>query len=205
MNDRLQGVPKHRPGDDAMALATAALLFSLGLVLFRKVGLLSGGTAGIAFLAHYGTGWSFGVWFFVLNLPFYGLAWRRRGAAFTLKTLAAVSMVSVLSEALPRWIDIATVQPIYAAVAGGTLMGCGMLVLFRHQACLGGLGILALVLQDRGTTSAGKFQMAVDAAIVLAALVTADPRKVGLSVLGAVMVNLVLALNHKTGRYAGAA
>ncbi|NML18688.1 YitT family protein [Azohydromonas caseinilytica] len=194
----------HRHRDDLMALLTGALFLSLGLVLFRKVGLLTGGTAGLAFLGHYASGWSFGTWFFVINLPFYALAWQRKGAEFTLKTLVSVSAISVLSDWLPRWIAIAHVEPLYAAVMGGTLMGCGMLVLFRHQASVGGLGILALVLQERGKVNAGTFQMAVDALIVLAALAVADLRQVALSILGAVMLNLVLALNHRPGRYMAA-
>ncbi|MDZ5459658.1 YitT family protein [Azohydromonas lata] len=194
----------HRHRDDVMALLTGSLFLSFGLILFRKVGLLTGGTAGMAFLGHYASDWSFGAWFFAINLPFYVLAWRRKGMEFTLKTLVCVSAISVLSEWLPRWIGIEHVEPLFAAVMGGLLMGCGMLVLFRHQASVGGLGILALVLQERGKVNAGTFQMAVDACIVLAALAVADVQRVALSVLGAVMLNLVLALNHKPGRYMAA-
>ena len=194
----------HRHRDDLMALLTGSLFVSLGLVLYRQVGLLTGGTAGLAFLGHYASHWPFGVWFFLINLPFYVLAWKRKGAEFTLKTIVSVSTISVLSEWLPRWIEIARVDPVYASVMGGTLMGCGMLILFRHQSSLGGLGILALLLQERGRISAGQFQMAVDACIVLAALAVADVQRVALSVLGAVMLNLVLALNHKPGRYMAA-
>jgi uncharacterized membrane-anchored protein YitT (DUF2179 family) len=194
----------HRHRDDLMALLTGALFLSLGLVLYRKVGLLTGGTAGLAFLGHYATALPFGAWFFAINVPFYWLAWKRKGTEFTLKTLVSVTTVSVLSEWLPRWIDIARIDPLYAAVMGGTLMGCGMLILFRHQSSVGGLGVLALLLQERGTISAGKFQMLLDAAIVLAALTVADLRHVALSVLGAVVLNLVLALNHRPGRYMAA-
>ncbi len=194
----------HRHRDDLMALLTGALFLSLGLVLYRKVGLLTGGTAGLAFLGHYATALPFGAWFFLINVPFYWLAWKRKGAEFTLKTLVSVTTISVLSEWLPGWIDIARIDPLYAAVMGGTLMGCGMLILFRHQSSVGGLGVLALLLQERGTISAGKFQMLVDAAIVLAALTVADAAHVALSVVGAVVLNLVLALNHKPGRYMAA-
>jgi uncharacterized membrane-anchored protein YitT (DUF2179 family) len=194
----------HRHRDDLMALLTGSLFVSLGLVLYRQVGLLTGGTAGLAFLGHYASHWPFGAWFFVINLPFYVLAWKRKGMEFTLKTIVSVSTISLLSEWLPRWIEISRVDPVYASVMGGTLMGCGMLILFRHKSSLGGLGILALLLQERGKISAGQFQMAVDACIVLAALAVADVQRVALSVLGAVMLNLVLALNHKPGRYMAA-
>lgn len=196
--------PRHRLGDDLLALLTGALFLSLGLVLFRAAGLLTGGTAGLAFLGHYGTGWPFGAWFFGLNLPFYGVAWRRKGAAFTIRTLVAVGTVSVLAEVVPRWVGIAYVQPLYAAVMGGTLMGAGMLVLFRHHASVGGMGILALVLQERGRMRAGSFLLLVDGAILAASLAVAELPQVALSVVGAVALNLVLALNHRPGRYMAA-
>ena len=192
---------EHALLEDALALLTAALFVALGLTLFRSAGLLTGGTAGIAFLGHYLGGQAFGAWFFAVNLPFYGFAWRSQGPRFTLKTLAVVALVSLLAEAMPRWIAIAQVDPVYAAVMGGSLVGCGLLMLFRHGASLGGIGILALYLQERRGFSAGRFQLGVDCLIVLAALAVADTRRVALSVLGAVALNLVLALNHRPGRY----
>ena len=45
--------------EDAQALLTGTLFVAFGVVLFGHVGLLTGGTAGLAFLVHYATGWSF--------------------------------------------------------------------------------------------------------------------------------------------------
>jgi len=45
--------------------------------------------------------------------------------------------------------------------------------------------------------------MAVDLVVVLAALALVSPLKLLASVLGAVAIGLVLALNHKPGRYLG--
>ena len=139
--------------------------------------------------------------FFVLNLPFYWLAWRKLGGAFTLKTFAAVLLLSVLTDLQSRFLQIVQLQPLYAAVAGGLITGTGFLVLFRHRCSLGGVGILALYLQDRHGWRAGKVQMAVDCGIVLLALFTVEPLRVAWSIAGAVALNLVLAMNHRPGRY----
>ena len=80
-------------------------------------------------------------------------------------------------------------------------MGAGFLMLFRHRASLGGVGILALYLQDSRGWRAGKVQMAIDCAIVAAAFAIVDPQRVVYSVVGAVALNLILAINHKPGRY----
>jgi uncharacterized membrane-anchored protein YitT (DUF2179 family) len=194
-------VQRHTLLEDAMALLTGTLFVALGLMLFRHAGLLTGGTAGIALLVHYVGGLPFGVAFFVLNLPFYLLAWRRMGRRFTLKTLVCVSLLAVLAETLPALVDIARVEPAFAAVGGGLVMGAGFLILFRHRASLGGLNVMVLWLQDRYGWSAGKVQAAVDAAIVLAALPWVTTQQVLLSVVGALALNLALAMNHKPGRY----
>jgi uncharacterized membrane-anchored protein YitT (DUF2179 family) len=184
---------RHAWYDDLLALGTGTLFIAIGVAMFSRAGLLTGGTAGIAFLAHYASGIAFGALFFVINLPFYWLAWRRMGRAFTLKTVAAVTLLSLLSTAVPPW---------FAAVAGGLLMGAGFLMLFRHHASLGGLNILVLYLQQRFGWRAGWVQMGIDGTIVLAALALLEPQRILMSIVGALALNLTLALNHRPGRYA---
>jgi uncharacterized membrane-anchored protein YitT (DUF2179 family) len=86
---------------------------------------------------------------------------------------------------------------------GGFLIGVGLLMLFRHQASLGGVNVLVLWLQQRFGWRAGAVQMGIDCAIVVAALAIVDPVSVAISVIGAVALNLVVAINHKPGRYLG--
>ena len=192
---------RHKLHEDAQALLTGTLFVALGVVLFGHVGLLTGGTAGLAFLVHYATGWSFSAVFFLINLPFYALAWRRMGARFTVKTFAAVGLLSLLAHLVPGWIQIGVLAPGFAAVAGGLLMGAGMLMLFRHRASLGGFNVLVLYLQERFGWRAGHLQMALDCAIVLAAFSVRAPSQIAWSVLGAVVLNMTLAINHRPGRY----
>ncbi|TDF65048.1 YitT family protein [Cupriavidus sp. L7L] len=193
--------PRHTALENLQALLIGTLLVALALAMFKQSGLLSGGTAGLALLAHYIGGLPFSLAFFVLNLPFYWLAWKYMGRTFTFRTFVAVFLVSVESDLLPRWLSFATLDPRLAAVLGGALLGNGFLILFRHRASLGGAGILALVLQERLNWRAGHVQMAVDAAIVAAALVTVPWPRVALSILSAVVLNFVLATNHRPGRY----
>ncbi len=140
---------RHSLLDDAQGIVAGSMLAVLGVSLLSGAGLLVCGTAGLAFLAHYATGLSFGLCFFVVNLPFYYLAFRRLGAAFTIKTFAAIALTSVLSEFISGFISMAHVDPIAGALFGGLVIGAGMLALFRHRASLGGIGILALYIQDR--------------------------------------------------------
>lgn len=192
---------RHSFFDDAQALLIGTLFVAMGVVMFRHAGLLAGGMAGLAFLVHYATGLAFGPVFFVLNLPFYWLALRRLGRRFTVKTFVAVALVSAFVELLPHALAFASLQPAFAAVMGGLVTGTGFLMLFRHRASLGGVGILALVLQERRGVRAGTFQLTVDVAIMAAALALVPVSRVALSILGAAALNLVLAVNFRPGRY----
>ncbi|MBB2484196.1 YitT family protein [Mitsuaria sp. WAJ17] len=192
---------RHTLFEDAQALLTGTLFVALGVALFKQVGMLTGGTVGIAFLLHYASGWPFGLLFFCINLPFYWLAYRRMGLAFTLKTVAAVTLMSTLSEALPRLVQFSQINTWFAAIAGGLMIGAGMLILFRHRASLGGLNILVLYLQDSRGWRAGYMQAALDASILLGSMAVVSPERIGYSLLGMAAMNAALAINHRPGRY----
>ena len=194
-------VLQHRPYEDIQALLTGTAFVALGIQMFNQLGLLTGGTAGLAIWLHYATGWNFGAIFFAINLPFYALAYRRMGRAFTFKTFAAVALLSALTNLLPQWLHLGELHPLAGALLGGVLMGTGMLILFRHQASLGGFNVLVLYLQATRGWRAGRMQMALDCTIVLLAFAVTDWRHVAWSVLGAVALNQTLATNHRAGRY----
>jgi uncharacterized membrane-anchored protein YitT (DUF2179 family) len=194
---------RHTLLEDVQAIVIGTLFVSFGAALYGRAGLLTGGTAGLAFLLHYITSLRFGVVFFVVNLPFYYLSIKRMGWRFTIKTFIAIALVSLFTELHPHFIRIDTLAPLYASVLGGLLMGAGFLMLFRHQASLGGVNIVALYLQERHGIRAGKLQMGVDVVIVLASLFVVQPQLIACSVAGAVALNLVLAVNHRPGRYQG--
>ncbi|HEY8609574.1 MAG TPA: YitT family protein [Noviherbaspirillum sp.] len=192
---------RHSALEDAQALFTGTLLVSLGVALLGKAGLITGGTAGIAFLLHYLTGVSFGKLFFIINLPFFLLAVKKMGWRFTLKSFAAVSLLSAFSELLPQVFRLELLHTIYGSVMGGLLCGVGLLVLFRHRASLGGVNVLVLYLQERYGIRAGLVQLGLDAAILLLAIPMISFPAAMISLLGAAMLNMILAINHRPGRY----
>ena len=60
-------VDGHTLFEDAQAIFTGAMFVSLALILFAQVGLMTGGTAGAAFVLHYATGISLGKLFFAAD------------------------------------------------------------------------------------------------------------------------------------------
>lgn len=192
---------RHTPFDDAQGIFVGTLFVSVAMIMFNEAGLLTGGTAGIAFVLHYWTGVSFGKLFFAVNLPFYWFSWRRMGREFTIKTFLAIGLLSLLTEWSPRLFEIANVYTSYASVVGGLLLGTGCLFLARHRASLGGATIVTLYLQEKRGWPAGKVQMAIDSVVVLLALFVVPPDKVVWSIVAAVLMSSFLWINHKPGRY----
>ena len=182
--------PYHNVFEDIQALLTGTLLVAFAIVLFRQAGLLTGGIP-------------FGTLYFLINIPFYALAFKAFGTLFSLKTFCAVALISFYSEWFPHWINIESVDPVFAAILGGLLAGTGLLMLIRHQVCVGGIGILAIYLQQRHGWRAGILQMIADAIIVCGALFVVDEERVVLSILSVLVLNIVLTINHRPGRYFG--
>lgn len=196
-----QNPVSHSVIDDAQGIAFGASMAAFGIVILTQLGFVTGQTAGLAVLISYATGWSFGAVFFIINLPFYWLGYQRMGGAFVAKTFAAVALLSLLSAYLPQYMSFDTLHPAVGAVLFGFISGAGLLALFRHGASLGGVGIVALYLQDKTGFKAGWTQLLFDLGVFTLALILRDPTTVAWSFLGALVLNLVIMMNHRRDRY----
>lgn len=200
--ERTRDVP-HTWRDDLLGLVTGIAVVSFGLAVLRAGGTVTGGTAGLSLLLSYGLPVPFGVLFVVVNLPFFALAARSRGWSFTVRSAVAIAAVSTLTSRQLGLAGLADLSVVYAALMGNTLCGVGLLILFRHQASLGGFNVVALIAQDRHGLRAGYVLMVLDTSVVLLSLTVIDAPHVAASALGAVVLSLILALNHRPGRYTG--
>ncbi len=203
MESHFEKTVKHSPFEDAAAILLGTLFVGLGVTFYSEAQITTGSTAGLALLVQYATGLPFGIVFFVVNVPFYILAFLRLGWKFTLKTAIAVTLVSLYPAFMPSWLNISGINPLFAAIAGGALLGMGILAMFRHRGSLGGVNILALYLQDNHKIRAGYTQFGIDFCILIAAVFILPLDRVALSILGAATMSLVILLNHKSGRYMG--
>ncbi len=195
-------IAKHSVLEDIFALICAGLFVAFGVHLFQSQDLMVGGAAGLALLGTHALPVNFGTLFFMINLPFYALAWTQISKRFTFNTFVSVTTVSVLTEQVHKVVDISHINPFFAAVFGGILIGMGMLIMFRHSSSLGGVGILAFYLQGRFNIRAGYFQLTVDSIILLSALWFIAWPLVTISILAALCLNTVISLNHRPERYA---
>ncbi|MFV0361228.1 YitT family protein [Tropicimonas sp.] len=192
---------RHTPLEDAQGLSTGVLVCSVAMLFLTHLGFLTGQTAGLALLISYVAGWPFGAVFLVVNLPFYWLAWTRMGREFTLKSLGCVALLSLLVDLMPQWVQLGEVQPLVGMTIFGALTGLGLIVIFRHGASLGGLGIVALMVQDRFGFRAGYLQLIFDVVLFAVAAMLFPGRVVAYSLFGAVVLNGIIAVNHRRDRY----
>ncbi|MEN8919686.1 MAG: YitT family protein [Octadecabacter sp.] len=206
MSDESLIPPKNRPRrhtllEDAQGLFTGTGMAATGLVILTHLGLVTGQTAGLALLLSYVTGYSFALMFFLVNLPFYWLGYKRIGPRFVVKTIVAVALVSIFSIWFPTLISFETLNPFFGVALFGVLTGAGLLAIFRHGASLGGVGILALYIQENTGFRAGFTQLLFDACIFAAAFFIIDARAVLFSMLGAFIVNMIITFNHRKDWY----
>jgi len=183
--------------DDAQAFLSATLLVAVGLHLLASARLLVGGVPGLAFLLRYATHWPLGICLMLANVPFYVLGWRAFGWRFVAKTLAAMTLLALLVELVRPALVVQSIHPLLAALAGGLLVGVGLLILLRHHGSLGGVGILAMLLQRRKGWNVGTIQLLCDAAIVVGGSLLVSGRQLAYSVVAAIALNLVLYWNHR--------
>ncbi|WP_433041601.1 YitT family protein [Dactylosporangium sp. CS-033363] len=191
----------HSTVEDVVGIATGSFLAAVGLFLLQAGGAVTGGTAGLGLLLAHATGWPFAALYVAVTLPFVALAVARKGRLFALRSAIAVGLLAVFSFAHPYVLTVARIDPVYASLAGNLAVGVGLLVLFRHGASLGGFNVVALVCQERLGWRAGWVQLALDGAVIALGALVAPLSTVAISAAGAVVLNLVIALNHRPGRY----
>ncbi len=191
----------HTKVEDALALLIGTFVVSLGLHLLKSAELVTGGTAGLSLLIDQVVPVPFAALFLLVNTPFFVLGGVLKGWGFAARTVVAVALVSAFSALQPHALPDLDPGRLYGAVGGNLLCGIGMLIIFRHGSSLGGFNVVALLAQERLGLRAGYVQMCLDVAVVLGSFAVVPATSVLFSALGAVVLNVVIALNHRPGRY----
>jgi uncharacterized membrane-anchored protein YitT (DUF2179 family) len=180
---------------DVQGIAFGILMTSLGVVFLKAAGLVTGQTAGLALLLSYLLPFGFGLVFFAVSIPFAILSWIKRGADFTVRTLCSVAGISIAVPLIASHLVFASIPPLLAAILAGACSGVGLIALFRHNSSAGGLGILALIVEQKTGFKTGWFQLCFDVCVFLIASLVLEPAQLLYSLVGAVVLNLIIAWN----------
>lgn len=193
----------HSLTEDVYALIIGLTFIVIGLLLLKTAGLVTGGIAGIALLASYVFPLPVGLIFTLVNIPFFVFAYFAMGWQFALKTIAVNLGVTCLMTLMPKALHIDFINPAFAALAGGTLCGMGILALARHGAGVGGTGVMTLWLQKKRGINAGRSQIIIDIGILLISTTVIAPDRLAWSALSAFSMSAMVIAWHRPGRYIG--
>ncbi|AKM11678.1 hypothetical protein AB433_08625 [Croceicoccus naphthovorans] len=193
----------HTLGEDIYGLATGSVLMAIGLTLMKASGIVTAGMGGVALLVSYLTPITVDAAFWLLNMPFFLLAGSAMGRSFLIKSIAAVGLVSIWTAITRLSMEIGYIHPAFAALAGGTASGAGILAMLRHKAGVGGVTILSIWLQKKKGWSVGWMSFVLDAAIIVTAVLMIPSELALYSILSVAAVSGILIAYHKPGRYTG--
>ena len=152
-----------------LLLTLGAFFYAAGAqCIVAKHGFLTGGVYGTALLIWYATKlFDPPIWYFVLNIPLFALAWFSVGRQFLLYTVYGVGMTAVFGELIGGY-AIPVQNELYAAVASGVLCGAGVGLCLRSMGSSGGLDVVAIMLRERWNVAIGRFSFFFNAVLFLA-------------------------------------
>jgi uncharacterized membrane-anchored protein YitT (DUF2179 family) len=138
-------------GREALNILLIVLgIFSAGMGLhgfLLSSNFIDGGVTGISMLGSKVSGTPLAVWIPVVNLPFVALGYRQMGAAFALRSAAAIGGLALVLATI-HFPDV-TPDLLLTAVFGGFFIGAGIGLAIRGGAVLDGTEIAALLISKR--------------------------------------------------------
>jgi uncharacterized membrane-anchored protein YitT (DUF2179 family) len=140
-------------------ILTGAVLVSVGLEIFLVPNrIIDGGIVGISIILSHLSGWSLGLFLFVLNLPFLLIGYKQIGKTFAISTLFGVTVMSI-GTTLLHPVPGLTEDPLLAAVFGGIILGIGVGMVIRYGGSLDGTEIVAILVNKKTPFSVGEIVM----------------------------------------------
>ena len=132
-------------------------------------GFIAGGLFGTALLIFYASDWlSPAIWYALINIPIFIIAWRYVGRRFFLYTLYGMLICTLTAQFAPWSFPIQ--NTLLAAIAGGTIYGIGLAIMLRSLGSDGGLTIIGIILNQRYDIKLGMFSLIFNVMLFLTAL-----------------------------------
>lgn len=110
------------------------------------------------------------IMYFVLNIPLFVLGWFKIGHRFTMFSMIAVLLGSIMMHLMPPL--TIKFDPILCALFGGLINGAGTGIALKSGISTGGLDIVGIILRKKTGRSFGQINIAVNLIIVALAGIT---------------------------------
>jgi uncharacterized membrane-anchored protein YitT (DUF2179 family) len=165
--------------------------------------ILTGGTVGLSLLLTKYIHLSMSVIYDLVTIPFFILAIWKKGFNFAARSFINVIVVSYFAGQMPHYLHFTVSNHFAAAILANTILGIGVLAIFRHHSSLGGFNVVALIAQENFKIKAGYMQAAMDFCVIAGGYHLYGLKMSLCSLAGVVVLNGILALNHRQDRYVG--
>ncbi len=131
--------------------------------------IIDGGIVGISIMASYVTKINLGIFLIVLNLPFLLLALNEFGKRFILLALYSVGVLALFVNFVSTNISVITDDLLLSSLFGGAILGCGVGIVLKNNACMDGTEILSMKIAKKLPYSVGEIIMFINVFIFLTA------------------------------------
>ncbi len=121
--------------------------------------IIDGGIVGISIIVSYLTKINLGLLIFVINIPFFLLAFNKIGKKFVLQTFYAIGMLSLALNIFTKHHLPTTDDLLLCTVFGGIILGTGVGLVLKNEGSLDGTEIMSLVLSKKFGFSVGEWIM----------------------------------------------
>lgn len=121
--------------------------------------IIDGGIVGISIIVSYLTKINLGLLIFVINIPFFLLAFNKIGKKFVLQTFYAIGMLSLALNIFTTHHLPTTNDLLLSTVFGGIILGTGVGLVLKNEGSLDGTEIMSLVLSKKFGFSVGEWIM----------------------------------------------
>lgn len=122
--------------------------------------IIDGGIVGVSIILSYLTKLNLGLLIFLINIPFFLLAFNKIGKKFVIQTFYAIGMLSLALNIFTFYHLPTTQDLLLATVFGGIALGTGVGLVLKNEGSLDGTEIMSLVLSKKFGFSVGEWIMA---------------------------------------------
>ncbi len=162
-------------GKDLLMMASGLIVYAIGFSCFiLPYEMTSGGVSGIGALIYYVTGFPPSYSYFIINVALLAFALKILGVKYTVKTLIATGMISLLigvgqslvTSETGELYKVVGEQKFLACVLGGLSEGIGLGLVFQAGGSTGGSDIIASIINKYKPISLGRALLMIDIFIV---------------------------------------
>lgn len=131
-----------------------------------------GGLVAVAIIINSITGFPVGATYFIINLPFLALAYKKMGKKYVIRTLIISFVSFIFTDTFIVIINTYFGKPLssemlIAAIVGGILNGLGIGITFKNRASAGGTDLISQVIHYYTGLPFGQTVLVVDSAVIV--------------------------------------